>query len=176
MARIEKVIHLVRGEKILLDADLARLYGVTTSNLNKAVKRNHSRFPADFMFQLTDDETRCLMFQFGISNNNRGGRRHNPYAFTEQGVAMLSSILRSECAVQVNLAIMRAFVSLRRMLFFTPPAQPQSALLSQRRWTICAHRCLAGPTCWTVLIVPARIRSSCFPRVAPSMDNLKASR
>jgi hypothetical protein len=113
--RVEKLIHLARGEKVLLDADLARLYGVTTGNLNKAVKRNPQRFPPDFMFQLTDEEAAALIFQFGRSNQ-RGGRRHNPYAFTEQGVAMLSSVLRSERAVQVNVAIMRAFVSLRRML------------------------------------------------------------
>ncbi len=100
---------------MLLDADLARLYGVTTGNLNKAVARNRNRFPPDFMFQLTDEETAALIFQSGRSNQ-RGGRRHKPYAFTEQGVAMLSSVLRSKRAVQVNVAIMRAFVSLRRML------------------------------------------------------------
>jgi hypothetical protein len=113
--RVEKLIHLARGEKVLLDADLARLYGVTTGNLNKAVRRNLRRFPPDFTFQLTEDETAALIFQSGRSKQ-RGGRRHNPFAFTEQGVAMLSSVLRSERAVQVNVAIMRAFVSLRRML------------------------------------------------------------
>ena len=115
MERVESLIHLARGEKVLLDADLAVLYGVTTGNLNKAVKRNYQRFPSDFMFQLTDQEATALIFQSGRSRP-RGGRRHNPYAFTEQGVAMLSSVLRSERAVQVNVAIMRAFVSLRRML------------------------------------------------------------
>ena len=113
--RVERRIHLVRGEKVLLDADLAALYGVTTGNLNKAVKRNQQRFPPDFMFQLSDEEAEGLIFQSGRSKP-RGGRRHNPYAFTEQGVAMLSSVLRSERAVQVNVAIMRAFVGLRRML------------------------------------------------------------
>ena len=113
--RVERLIHLVRDEKVLLDADLARLYGVTTGNLNKAVRRNQQRFPSDFMFQLSDEEAASLIFQSGRSKQ-RGGRRHNPHAFTEQGVAMLSSVLRSECAVQVNVAIMRAFVSLRRML------------------------------------------------------------
>jgi hypothetical protein len=112
---IERLISLARGEKVLLDADLAMLYGVTTGNLNKAVKRNQRRFPSDFMFQLSDEEVAGLIFQSGRSKA-RGGRRHNPYAFTEQGVAMLSSVLRSERAVQVNVAIMRAFVSLRRML------------------------------------------------------------
>jgi hypothetical protein len=113
--RIEKLIHLARGERVLLDADLARLYGVTTGNLNKAVKRNRARFPEDFMFQLSEEEAASLIFQSGRSNS-RGGRRHLPYAFTEQGVAMLSSVLRSERAVQVNVAIMRAFVALRRLL------------------------------------------------------------
>jgi hypothetical protein len=113
--RVERLIHVVRGEKILLDADLAQLYGVTTGNLNKAVKRNQQRFPPDFMFQLTDQEASSLIFQSGTPKQ-RGGRRHNPYAFTEQGVAMLSSVLRSQSAVQVNVAIMRAFVSLRQLL------------------------------------------------------------
>jgi hypothetical protein len=113
--RIEKLIHLARGEKVLLDADLARLYSVTTGNLNKAVARNHDRFPPDFMFQLTEEEAAALIFQSGRSKR-RGGRRHNPYVFTEPGVAMHSSVLHSQRAVQVNVAIMRAFVSLRRML------------------------------------------------------------
>lgn len=99
----------------MLDADLAQLYGVTTGNLNKAVKRNQARFPGDFMFQLTDKETESLIFQSGRSKG-RGGRRHRPYAFTEQGVAMLSSVLNSERAVQVNIAIMRTFVQLRRLM------------------------------------------------------------
>ena len=101
----------------MLDADLAKLYGVTTFNLNKAVKRNPDRFPQDFMFQLNFQEVRDLIFQFGISKTSgRGGRRHLPYAFTEQGVAMLSSVLRSKRAVQVNVEIMRAFVRLREMI------------------------------------------------------------
>jgi hypothetical protein len=103
----------VRGEKVMLDSDLAALYGVTTGNLNKAVKRNLQRFPSDFMFQLTDEEAGNLRFQFGISSLGYGSRRYRPNAFTEQGVAMLSSVLRSERAVQVNVAIMRAFVQLR---------------------------------------------------------------
>jgi hypothetical protein len=115
--RVERLIHLARGEKVLLDADLARLYGVETGALNRAVKRNVNRFPSDFMFQLTPDEAKILKCQIGISSLRHGGRRRSqPYAFTEQGVAMLSSVLRSERAVQVNVAIMRAFVSLRRML------------------------------------------------------------
>ncbi len=113
--QVAKLIHLARGEKVMLDSDLAMLYGVTTGNLNKAVKRNPQRFPSDFMFQLSDEEVAGLIFQSGTSKQ-RGGRRHNPYVFTEQGVAMLSSVLRSERAVQVNVAVMRAFVGLRRML------------------------------------------------------------
>jgi hypothetical protein len=115
LERVERLIHLARGEKVLLDADLAKLYGVTTGNLNKAVGRNLQRFPPDFMFQLSDAETAALIFQFGRSKR-RGGRRHNPYAFTEQGVAMLSSVLRSPRAVAVNIAIMRTFVQLRRLM------------------------------------------------------------
>jgi uncharacterized membrane protein YccC len=113
--QIESVILFLRGEKVMLDADIAALYAVETKNLVKAVKRNLDRFPADFMFQLTPEEVKRLRFQFGTSNN-RGGRRYLPYAFTEQGVAMLSSVLRSEQAVKVNVEIMRAFVRLRRMI------------------------------------------------------------
>jgi hypothetical protein len=115
MERIERAIILVRGEKVMLDKDLAILYGVTTGNLNKAVARNRERFPSDFMLQLTDEEVESLRFHFGISNK-RGGRRYQPYAFTEQGVAMLSSVLRSPRAVEVNIQIMRAFVRLRQLM------------------------------------------------------------
>ena len=100
----------------MLDGDLAGLYGVATSNLNKAVKRNRDRFPEDFCFQLSKEEYQALRFQIGISKVGRGGRRFLPYVFTEQGVAMLSSVLRSQRAAQVNIAIMRAFVKLRQML------------------------------------------------------------
>ena len=109
-------IVLLRGQKVLLDADLALLYGVPTGHLNRAVKRNCARFPSDFMFQTSSEESKFLKCQIGISKNARGGRRHFPYAFTEQGVAMLSSVLNSERAVQVNIAIMRAFVKLREIL------------------------------------------------------------
>jgi hypothetical protein len=112
--RVAQSIRHLRGEKVLLDSDLASLYGVTTGNLNKAVSRNRGRFPADFMFRLTAEEARNLRFQFGISS--WGGRRALPYAFTEQGVAMLSSVLNTERAVKVNIAIMRAFVRLRQTL------------------------------------------------------------
>lgn len=112
---IERRIYVIRGHKVMLDSDLAELYQVETFNLNKAVKRNSDRFPEDFMFQLTDVEWQALRFQIGISNS-RGGRRFFPYAFTEQGVAMLSSVLNSDRAVQVNIAIMRAFVKLREVM------------------------------------------------------------
>jgi hypothetical protein len=113
--RIARLILVLREQKVMLDSDLATLYGVTTGNLNKAVKRNPQRFPSDFMFQLTAEEAEDLIFQIGISKG-RGGRRHRPYAFTEQGIAMLSSVLNSDRAVKINIAIMRAFVKLRQML------------------------------------------------------------
>jgi hypothetical protein len=112
---IERRIMLVRGQKVMLDADLAELYEVETKALNRAVRRNLSRFPQDFMFQLSHEEAENLRFRFGTSSR-WGGPRYNPLAFTEQGVAMLSSVLRSPRAVQVNIAIMRAFVKLREML------------------------------------------------------------
>ena len=115
-ALINQKIFFVRGTRVMLDTDLAQLYGVATKNLNKAVKRNASRFPSDFMFQLSSKDLQSLRFQFGTSKPGRGGRRFAPYAFTEQGVAMLSSVLRSARAVQVNVAIMRTFVRLREML------------------------------------------------------------
>ncbi len=111
---IEHRILLIRGEKVMLDKDLASLYAVETRDLNKAVQRNRDRFPADFMFQLTKEELQNLMFQFGTSS--WGGTRKLPNVFTEQGVAMLSSVLRTRRAVQVNIAIMRAFVRLRTLL------------------------------------------------------------
>jgi hypothetical protein len=111
--RIDGAILLIRGQKVMLDSHLAGLYGVETRALVQAVQRNLERFPDDFMFRLTADEFDHLRSQFVISSPNRGGRRFAPYAFTEQGVAMLSSVLRSERAVQVNIEIMRAFVRLR---------------------------------------------------------------
>ncbi|MEI8189210.1 MAG: ORF6N domain-containing protein [candidate division NC10 bacterium] len=114
--RIENAILLLRGQKVLLDADLADLYGVETKALVRAVKRNVERFPADFMFQLSPEEVARLRCQIGTSKPGRGGRRYAPYAFTEQGVAMLSGVLGSPRAVQANIAIMRAFVRLRQML------------------------------------------------------------
>jgi hypothetical protein len=113
--RIEKAILLIRGQKVMLDADLAELYGVETKVLVQAVKRNLERFPEDFMFQLSQEEFAILRSQI-VTSSDWGGRRYRPYAFTEQGVAMLSSVLRSRRAIQVNIEIMRAFIRLRQML------------------------------------------------------------
>ncbi len=114
--RIVSCMYLIRGEKVMLDQDLAELYGVMTGNLNKTVKRNLRRFPDDFMFQLTEAEWESLLFQIGIAKQGRGGRRSLPYVFTEQGVAMLSSVLHSDRAAEVNVTIMRTFVRMREML------------------------------------------------------------
>ena len=113
--QVERNILLIRGHRVMLDTDLAKLYRVPTKAINQAVKRNTNRFPVDFMFQLTSEETTALRSQF-VTSKNRGGRQYRPYAFTEQGVAMLSSVLHSERAIQVNIAIMRAFVQLREMI------------------------------------------------------------
>jgi phage regulator Rha-like protein len=112
--RIQSKILLVRGEKVMLDQDLAELYGVQTGQLTRQVRRNIDRFPSDFMFQLSKEESDILRSQSGSSS--WGGRRYPPYVFTEQGVAMLSSVLRSKRAVEVNVQIMRAFVQLRKFL------------------------------------------------------------
>jgi hypothetical protein len=117
LERIDAKILLLRGQKVMLDNDLATLYEVDVKVLNQAVKRNIDRFPGDFMFQLTEDEAKVLRSQFVTLENGRGKhRKYLPYAFTEQGVAMLSSVLRSKRAVLVNVEIMRAFVRLRRLL------------------------------------------------------------
>jgi phage regulator Rha-like protein len=113
--RIERAILQIRGQKVMLDRELAAMYGVQTKILNKAVARNLGRFPPDFMFRLTKEERSSLRFQFGTLKRGQHSK-YLPYAFTEQGVAMLSSVLRSPRAVQVNIAIMRAFVRLREML------------------------------------------------------------
>jgi hypothetical protein len=112
---IEKRIFVVRERQVMLDEDLADLYGVETKRLIQQVKRNLKRFPGDFMFQLTSAEAEALRSQIATSNDGRGGRRYAPYVFTEQGVAMLSGVLRSERAITVNIEIMRAFVELRRV-------------------------------------------------------------
>ena len=116
LGTIESKIYVIRGFKIMLDRDLSALYGVSTGTLNQAVNRNLRRFPHDFMFQLTPEEAASLVSQFVISNKRRGGNRFLPYAFTEQGVAMVSSVLNSERAIQVNIAIMRVFSRLKDVL------------------------------------------------------------
>ena len=123
---VKAKIYTIRGVKVMLDRDLAQLYSVTTGNLNKAVKRNSERFPGDFMFQLTRTEAENLIFQNGRSS--WGGTRKPPYAFTEQGVAMLSGVLKSRVAVEINIRIMRAFVELRQVI----ASQPEYEQLKDR--------------------------------------------
>ena len=113
---IEGKIYIIRGHKVMLDSDLAELYEAETKVLLQAVKRNLERFPSDFMFQLNNQEVISLRSQFVTSKSSRGGRRYLPYVFTEQGVAMLSTVLKNDRAIKVNIAIMRAFVNLRGML------------------------------------------------------------
>jgi hypothetical protein len=113
---ISDSIHVIRGHRVILDSDLAKLYGVPTFRLNERVARNHDRFPDDFAFQLTPQDFTNLISQIAISRSTHGGRRKMPWAYTEHGVAMLSSVLRSPTAVQVNIAIIRAFVRLRRLM------------------------------------------------------------
>lgn len=113
---IQSKIYEIRGQKVMLDRDLAEMYGVQTKALNQAVKRNIDRFPEDFMFQLISEETQNWRSQFVTSNSIKMGVRRNPYAFTELGVAMLSSVLNSKTAIQINMGIMRAFVAVRQMV------------------------------------------------------------
>ena len=118
LVRIQSLIYEIRGYKVMVDTDLAKLYGVETKVLNQAVKRNIKRFPEDFMFQLTHEE--CLRSQFVTLNTKQGHHlKYLPYAFTEQGVAMLSSVLRSDAAIEVNIRIMRAFVSIRNRYYLS---------------------------------------------------------
>jgi len=131
---IQNRIYIVRDQKIMLDSDLAKLYGVTTFNLNKAVRRNLKRFPSDFMFRLTPRDYRALIFQIGISNKGRGGRRHLPYVFTRDGVSMLSSVLRSERAIRVNITIMRAFGRMTEMLALDKDLARRVEKLEKKAW------------------------------------------
>jgi phage regulator Rha-like protein len=129
LTRIQNMIYEIRGQKVMLDSDLAVLYEVETFNLNKAVKRNIKRFPIDFMFQLGKREWENLIFQNGISSKQHGGRRSMPYAFTEQGVAMLAAVLNSQKAIDVNIQIMRTFVKLRRYVLSQTATNEQVAEL-----------------------------------------------
>jgi hypothetical protein len=124
-------IHLIRGKKVMLDADLAELYGVATKNLNKAVARNRERFPIDFLYQITVKELADLRFQNGTSSYH-GGRRYRPYAFTQEGIAMLSGVLHSSRAIAVNIEIMRAFIRMRRMLVSVDDLAQQLNALEQK--------------------------------------------
>jgi hypothetical protein len=135
--RIEKAILLIRCQKVMLDRDLASLYGVTTGRLNEQVKRNISRFPADFMYQLSKEEFENWISQIAISNPGaKMGLRRRPYAFTEQGVAMLSSVLNSDRAIEVNIAIMRAFVHLREIIATHKDLARKLGALEQK---LCEH-------------------------------------
>ena len=126
---IQNKIYEIRGQRVMLDRDLAELYGVTTSALNQAVKRNSDRFPPDFMFRLTDAETENWKSQIVISNSVTMGLRRNPYAFTEQGVSMLSAVLKSSVAVQTSIVIMRAFVAMRNYIATTTSVTAELAEL-----------------------------------------------
>ncbi len=139
LERITQTILLIRGQKVILDQNLAALYEVETKALNRAVKRNLDRFPDDFMFQLSAEEFENLRCQSGTSSlrsqndtSSRGGRRYRPYAFTEQGVAMLSSVLRSDRAIHVNIEVMRAFVRLRQLLASNVDLARKLAALEQK--------------------------------------------
>lgn len=128
---IEKMIYVIRDQKVMLDKDLADLYEVETKVLNQAVKRNISRFPTDFMFQLTNEECDSLRSQFVTSKIGKGGRRYLPYVFTENGVAMLSSVLNSEKAIQINVSIMRIFTRLRSFLMLEKDLSDRVTKLEQ---------------------------------------------
>lgn len=130
---IQSKIYEVRGQQVMLDKDLAELYQVATGNLNKAVKRNLKRFPSDFMFQLTTEEWGSLRFQIGSLDKGRGKYpKYLPYAFTEQGIAMLSGVLNSDTAIEININIMRAFVAVRRFIA-NPPVDRVSELQNELR-------------------------------------------
>jgi hypothetical protein len=143
---IDRRIYIVRGKKVMLDSDLAELYQVTTGNLNVAVRRNIDRVPSDFMFQLTKHEHAALLLQFARAKTGRGGRQTPPYAFTELGVAMLSSVLNSDRAVQMNILIMRAFVRLREALATNAPVKRGHVQRPARGWRAGRGWCTIGLT------------------------------
>ena len=137
---IQNKIYEIRGQRVMLDRDLAELYQVTTGALNQAVKRNVARFPSDFMFQLTDAETENWKSQIVITNSIKMGLRHNPYAFTEQGVSMLSAVMKSSVAIQTSITIMRAFVAMRNHILQS--TQVSAELLELRsRLQLVEHEC-----------------------------------
>lgn len=116
LARVERAIHVIRGQKVMLDSDLAEVYGVTTGRLNEQVRRNLDRFPEDFMFRLTINESQDLKSQSATSSSGHGGRRKLPYVFTEHGAVMLASVLNSPQAVEASIFVVRAFIRMREML------------------------------------------------------------
>ena len=128
----DSMIYLIRGDKVMLDEDLARVYGVTTARLNEQVKRNISRFPQDFMFQLTENEFEILMSQFATSSSAWGGRRKLPYVFTEHGAVMLASVLNSPVAIQASIQVVKAFVRLREMLVANKELAEKLSLLEKK--------------------------------------------
>ncbi len=156
---ITRRIYVVRGKKVMLDRDLAELYDVSTKAFNQAIKRNRTRFPADFMFQLSAQESANLRSQFVTSSfGSHGGRRYRPHGFTQEGVAMLSSILKSQRAVQVNIAVMRAFVSLREMAVSYANLARKLGALERRCDTHDHHIKLVFETLKRLIREPARPR------------------
>ena len=130
--QIERQIHAIGGQKVMLDSDLAALYGISTKRLNEQVKRNRRRFPADFAFQLSRSDAEFLRSQFATSKSHRGGRRYLPYAFTEHGAIMLASVLNTPRAIDVSVYVVRAFVRLRQMLAYQKDVAPKLAELQRR--------------------------------------------
>ena len=152
LENIENLIHVIRGKQVMFDRDLARLYGVETNRLNEQVKRNIERFPEDFMFQLSKEEFECLRSQFATSNvksidltsqfaisNKRGGQRYMPYAFTENGIAMLSGVLRSQQAININLQIMRAFNAMRHFIASNAQAFQRLEIIERNQLALNVH-------------------------------------
>ena len=173
---IAQLVFFIRGEKVMLAQHLAELYGVPVRVLNQAVKRNIKRFPADFMFQLTKEEFKHLKSQIVISSWG-GLRRALPYAFTEQGVAMLSSVLRSARAVEVNIAIMRTFVQLRRLMDTNRDLARKIEALEKkydeqhsvrgRRWVDCIGRLVRRPSDWEITSQFAEVFAAIKELIAP---------
>ena len=152
LENIENLIHVIRGKQVMFDRDLARLYGVETNRLNEQVKRNIERFPKDFMFQLSKEEFECLRSQFATSNvksidltsqfatsNKRGGQRYMPYAFTENGIAMLSGVLRSQQAININIQIMRAFNAMRHFIASNAQAFQRLEIIERNQLALNVH-------------------------------------
>jgi len=159
---IQSKIYLIRGRKVMFDQDLAQMYGVLTKNLNKAVSRNLDRFPEDFMFQLTKEEIDNLRFQIGTSS--WGGRRYTPVVFTELGVAMLSSVLKSRRAALVNISIMRTFVRMRRLLLNHKELAARVTALEHR---LAGHDAALGEHAAEIRAVFAAIRRLMTPPRKP---------